>query len=184
MSSRGPITQRSERTLLALLGALSVANAAACSRSIEVAELGVQGESGDAGCVVVTCQGRVAECGDCEDNDLDGVADERDPDCWGACHDTEENWAPRQQCSNESCFFDDNCGLGNDDECVDLAPNGCDCHGCCEVGGQGRAVFLGTVDPDGEATCGAASVEDEVACASCELDEQCVNACEAGERCF
>lgn len=161
--------------------------AVACARSIEVAAIGDQvGSEGDDGgtCVVSECEGKVLACGDCVDNDQDGVSDAADPDCWGECHDSEESWSPRQLCSNESCFFDRNCGLGNDDECVLVTPNGCDCHGCCEVGARSTPVFLGTRDENDDPTCSAETASEPAACASCVLDEACFNACEAGERCL
>lgn len=182
VSSKGPSRRRVAR--LTWLLAAGAASGGACSRSIEVATLGERGNAPDAGCAITECGGRVFACGDCDDNDADGLSDALDPDCWGACHDSEMNWAPRQPCSNESCFFDHNCGLGNDQECVNLAPNGCDCHGCCEVAERGGAVFLGTVDSDENATCGASSVSDPAACASCVVDEQCFNSCTTGEACF
>jgi hypothetical protein len=166
--------------------ACGVAQGAACSRSIEVATVGEQPRAGDAdaGCNLTECDGVVLECGDCEDNDADGLSDAEDPDCWGACHDSEANWAPRQQCSNGSCFFDRNCGLGNDEDCVSLAPNGCDCHGCCELRGSNTSIFLGTLDDLQNPTCGAESSGDPTSCAVCEVDELCFNACEVGEVCF
>lgn len=158
---------------------------AGCVRSVEVATWGEQGEAAvDGGCVVLACEGRVFDCGDCRDNDADGLIDDEDPECWGTCHDSEASWAPRQSCSNQSCFFDHDCGLGNDDECVSLAPNGCDCHGCCEVSARDGAVFVGTVDAEGNPTCGSDAVADPVACASCVVDEQCFNPCAPGEVCF
>jgi hypothetical protein len=157
----------------------------ACSRSIEVATLGEGSQGGgDAGCEVRPCQGRVFACGDCEDNDEDGASDVLDPDCWGECHDSEESWAPRQLCSNDSCFFDGNCGLGNDEDCLELTPNGCDCHGCCQGNQRAEPIFLGTVDGAGVTTCGASSVDDPTSCEVCVVDEQCFNACESGDVCF
>lgn len=158
--------------------------ASACSRSIEVAAIGERADADAEFCVERPCQDVVLACGDCVDNDQDGLSDADDPDCWGACHDSEASWGPRQACSNGSCFFDRNCGLGNDDECALLAPNGCDCYGCCEVAARTTPVFLGTRDENDDPTCSAEVVSDTEACASCVVDEQCFNPCEAAEDCL
>lgn len=177
--------------------------AVGCERSIEVVRLtqteGNTSPSDDAGptsdatgqatldgssCVVRPCRGRVLLCGNCIDDDGDGLIDAQDPDCWGECNDSESAWAGRQVCSNLSCYFDRDCGIGNDQQCEELAPNGCDCYGCCEVDGRTTPIFLGTRNQSQRPTCSASSVEDEAACGVCELDEQCFNPCEAGEVCF
>jgi hypothetical protein len=74
-------------------------------------------------CRIASCGGRVTECGDCVDNDSDGVVDERDPECLGPCDNTEgpaltagvggETGGP---CVAD-CYFDFGNGPGNDD-CV------------------------------------------------------------------
>lgn len=187
---------------LGIVGALvltswSVAAACGCQRSIEVARVGALGE--DAGrqtapdtgiaadaadCVERSCRGRVMACGNCLDDDLDGLVDDLDPDCWGECHDSEAGWGLRQVCSNESCYFDRDCGLGNDQGCLELTPAGCDCHGCCEVEGRSEPVFLGTRDTGGAPTCNAASVLDVSSCVGCVLDAVCFKPCESGAECF
>lgn len=79
----------------------------------------VGGAGGTAACVVATCQGKTYECGDCKDNDADGLVDSKDPDCWGACQDNESGYKgniPGQQnppC-NQDCYFDQDSGAGND----------------------------------------------------------------------
>src|SRR5688500_14995939 len=37
------------------------------------------------------CQGHVYQCGNLADDDMDGLIDYQDPDCLGACDDTEES---------------------------------------------------------------------------------------------
>src|SRR5262249_51732889 len=40
-------------------------------------------------CYIAPCQGKVYACGDCIDNDGDGLVDSMDPDCLGACQNNE-----------------------------------------------------------------------------------------------
>jgi hypothetical protein len=61
-------------------------------------------------------------CGDCEDNDDDGLVDSDDPDCVGPCHNAEDTFygsIPGQSPSSceQDCYFDANVGAGND-RCV------------------------------------------------------------------
>ena len=78
-------------------------------------------------CSVTPCQGQVYQCGDCIDNDGDGLIDSDDPDCWGPCDNTEnsyyggivnQNNAPcRQGCyfhgetgsASDRCYWDHEC---------------------------------------------------------------------------
>jgi len=83
------------------------------------------GVTGDAsptgGCVVTECGGHVLACGDCLDNDGDGLIDSWDPECLGPCDNTEgpelnagvggETGGP---CKSD-CYFDFGNGSGNDD---------------------------------------------------------------------
>ncbi len=87
-------------------------------------------------CVVRTCQNKTYDCGDCQDNDGDGLTDADDPECLGACQNSEETFAgniPGQNnapCKHD-CYFDKDTGHGNDDcrwdhRCDELEPqNGC-----------------------------------------------------------
>lgn len=70
-------------------------------------------------CHVTACANHVYACGDCLDNDGDGLADMDDPDCLGPCHNSESmfflqipgaNNAPCKQ----DCYFDQDSGSGND----------------------------------------------------------------------
>jgi hypothetical protein len=104
--------------------------AAACSREIElgydVASVGAGGAGGstpgsDAGpCQIATCQGKTYACGDCIDNDGDGLVDSQDPDCLGPCDNTEESYfggIPGQNNApcKQDCYFDQDTGSGNDE---------------------------------------------------------------------
>jgi hypothetical protein len=68
----------------------------------------------------VDCQGHYYQCGDLEDNDGDGLVDYQDPDCLGACDNTEDSFfggIPGQAgppCTVD-CYFDQDSGAGNDD---------------------------------------------------------------------
>jgi hypothetical protein len=136
-------------------------------------------------CAPVTCRGRTLACGDCIDNDQDGLTDADDPECLGPCDDTEAwlSTSPRP-CPTGDCFFEPNCGGGNDSRCIDLTPNGCDCNGCCALPGGTTTVLLGTVDSDGLATCNNAALDDPSRCAPCEIDLSCFNECGPCELCL
>jgi hypothetical protein len=134
-------------------------------------------------CVPISCGGRTLQCGDCKDNDKDGLVDANDPDCYGPCSNSEATLAGRTQpCETSTCFFDFDCGSGNDQHCMDLVPNGCDCHGCCQVGAG--SVSLASVDSKGKPTCTFATLSDPGACQACTLDPACSNPCDACEVCF
>ncbi|HEX3773477.1 MAG TPA: hypothetical protein VHV51_03380 [Polyangiaceae bacterium] len=77
-------------------------------------------DAGSAACIVTACQGKVYACGDCVDNDGDGLIDSADPECTGACDNTEDSFfggipgANNAPC-HEDCYFDQNSGSGDDD---------------------------------------------------------------------
>jgi len=71
------------------------------------------------GCQESACQGKVYKCGDCMDNDGDGLIDSADPECTGPCDDTEDSYyggIPGQNNApcREDCYFDQDTGTGND----------------------------------------------------------------------
>ncbi|HEY3498804.1 MAG TPA: hypothetical protein VGK73_29135 [Polyangiaceae bacterium] len=82
---------------------------------------GESGEGGTPGCQKALCAGREYDCGDCEDNDLDGVMDAGDPDCLGPCDNTEDSYYPDIPGQNgggncrQDCYFDQ--GMGANDQC-------------------------------------------------------------------
>jgi hypothetical protein len=89
---------------------------------------GAAGTAGESACEVRECGRKVFACGDCVDNDEDGLTDALDPECFGACDNAEElfggsipgqNNAPCKQ----DCFFDQDSGSGND---------GCDWTHACD----------------------------------------------------
>lgn len=81
---------------------------------------GTGGASGE--CVPALCpDGNPYGCGDCIDNDDDGVADDKDPECLGPCDDTEGpillTGTPGEtgnQCGAD-CYFDRGNGSGSGD---------------------------------------------------------------------
>lgn len=79
----------------------------------------VQTDGGTFTCYIAPCQGKVYECGDCMDNDGDGLVDSQDPDCLGACQNNEQGFfggIPGQNnapCKSD-CYWDQDTGSGND----------------------------------------------------------------------
>jgi hypothetical protein len=94
----------------------------------------VDGDSGGTGaCVPATCAGRTYQCGDCIDNDGDGLIDSRDPGCIGPCDNTESRYdlgipgGDTATCRRD-CYYDQDQGSGNDgcsydQRCDPLAPD-------------------------------------------------------------
>lgn len=72
------------------------------------------------GCERVWCDPHhLYACGDCQDNDADGLVDMQDPDCLGPCQNTEESFSgaiPGQNhlACEQDCYFDPDSGSGND----------------------------------------------------------------------
>lgn len=72
-------------------------------------------------CVITTCNDKLLECGNCEDDDGDGFVDAHDRECLGPCDNTEgpaltagvggEGGGP----CKADCYFDFGNGSGNDD---------------------------------------------------------------------
>ena len=75
------------------------------------------------------------------------------------------------------------CKVEQDPKCIrncqKLAPNGCDCFGCCAVNAGGTAVSVMLV-----ATCTADKFGDATACPRCTQNPSCVNTCEKCEVCL
>jgi len=91
------------------------------------------GAAGAGACLETECQGRVYLCGNCQDDDQDGLVDAADPDCLGPCHNAEDTYygsIPGQNGGNcsKDCYFDQDSGGGNDDcawdqRCDSLEPD-------------------------------------------------------------
>jgi hypothetical protein len=71
------------------------------------------------GCAIALCQGHEYECGNCLDDDGDGIIDSADPDCLGPCDNSEDNLDLEipgiGATCNRDCYFDQDSGSGNDD---------------------------------------------------------------------
>lgn len=84
-------------------------------------------------CLPAPCAGRIRQCGDCIDNDGDGLVDADDPGCIGACDNSEDVYDLRipggdtATCQRD-CYYDDDQGSGNDgcsydQRCDPLSPD-------------------------------------------------------------
>jgi hypothetical protein len=121
------------------------------------------GAGGSASCEPVACRGKIYACGNCDDDDGDGLADALDPECLGPCDDSESAFAspgPGQTSCRLDCAFDRDAGLGNDRCSWDLR---------CDPRSPGTAI-------------GCASTDDSVAAEQCGESiagqaEACVDSC-------
>jgi hypothetical protein len=126
-------------------------------------------ESSEAECQTATCYGHVYECGDCLDNDGDGLVDGADPDCWGPCDNNESGFKPNLPggtpaggpCPEVDCFFDHDHGSGNDDCHWSFRCDPLDPHPSC-------SHDLEWTIPSGDVTCEEALVSQS---------EQCLSVC-------
>ncbi len=94
---------------------------------------GTAAVGGTGGCQIIECAGRLTLCGDCIDNDDDGLVDNDDPECLGPCDNTEGavlltgvGGETGNQCGAD-CYFDFGNGSGGGDckwnrSCDPLAP--------------------------------------------------------------
>ena len=73
----------------------------------------------DHSCHNSACQGKIYKCGNCIDDDGDGLTDSGDPECTGPCDNTEDSYfggIPGQNnapCRSD-CYFDQDTGSGDD----------------------------------------------------------------------
>jgi hypothetical protein len=118
------------RRVVAVALAAIIGQAAGCNAEVEVgsdlgAAMGAGGEGGSAGmagapsCMVTSCGSMRWHCGNCVDDDGDGLIDAEDPDCIGACDDTEGSFdtgiaPPASGSCALDCYFDMDNGVGND----------------------------------------------------------------------
>jgi hypothetical protein len=81
---------------------------------------GAAGAAGEASCERSACYGKVYLCGNCKDDDGDGLIDAEDPECTGPCDDREDSLAvglPGEAATtcSEDCYFDRGNGAGHGD---------------------------------------------------------------------
>mgnify|MGYP001818659813 CR=1 FL=1 len=105
------------------------------------------GNGGTAVCYQIQCENRITTCGDCLDNDEDGLIDNFDPECLGPCDNYEgpELFAGvggegAEQCKAD-CYFDFGNGAGNDDckwsrSCDPLSPKAQCTYDAGKLGGK------------------------------------------------
>jgi hypothetical protein len=95
------------------------------------------GELADGGCGIARCGSQLYACGNCVDDDGDGLSDARDPDCLGPCHNNERGFATgipsfgATSCNRLDCYYDTNQGFGEgcrySHSCDPLSPSGSTC---------------------------------------------------------
>jgi hypothetical protein len=200
---------------------------------------GASGVGGASGCSQARCGNTVFACGDCSDNDGDGLLDADDPECFGPCDNTEgslmlgiqgnDTGSCNADCAfdrgasrNDGCTYTHQCDANSiapdypptgrskceydesatipgksgtcadfraaqpascTDSCLPLAPNGCDCFGCCEIPGRsGRFVYVGRDGAEFD-RCTVDMLDDTSACPPCAPVDSCFNRCEECEYC-
>lgn len=189
-------------------------------------------------CTITYCRANIYSCGDCLDNDGDGLTDAADPECLGPCDNTEDSFysgiagQSSAPCKLD-CYFD--LATGNDgchwshkcdplsvppdyspsgqsecaydpsaavpetsatcaelasqqvptclNVCLPLAPNGCDCFGCCELPpGSAQFAWIGST-LNGVGSCDSSHMDDPKACRPCTPVKSCFNDCGPCEIC-
>jgi hypothetical protein len=94
-------------------------------------------------CYVTPCQGKVYQCGNCIDDDQDGLIDSQDPDCLGFCQNNEKAFFGAIPGQNKApckmdCYWDQDTGAGNDE---------CYWSHACDTFEQGGTVNNISFDP-------------------------------------
>ena len=110
-------------------------------------------------CAPASCGGFLRLCGDCLDNDGDGLVDSEDPACIGPCDDTEDRYdldiRDTPTCMRD-CYYDNDQGSGNDGcaydaRCDELSP---DAPTCVYTPGGGGIACPDTQPPLCDDVCG------------------------------
>lgn len=109
----------------------------------------VTGDGGTTECVPVPCGDQVYQCGNCVDDDMDGLVDALDPDCVGACDNNEGGYdlgipgGEVGRCPRD-CYYDTNQGRGDmcewDIQCDDTLAM----HQMCRPSGPARCPEVQT----------------------------------------
>jgi hypothetical protein len=107
-------------------GGVAAAAGSAAGGTLDLAGTGganaVAGSAAQAGapaCEKTLCRGKEYQCGNCADDDADGLSDSLDPDCLGPCDDDELGLstglsAKQTGSCKQDCYFDGDNGTGND----------------------------------------------------------------------
>ncbi len=95
-------------------------------------------------CYITACAGKVYACGDCKDNDGDGLFDSHDPDCLGPCQNNEAGFQGNIPGQNNApckadCYWDKDSGGGGDT---------CSWSHKCDPFEQGSDMFPGQFAPE------------------------------------
>lgn len=158
------------RIAVALLGAAAcLAVPSACSDAVVDVAAGATGGGVAPAHVPVACEKKYYACGDGLDNDDDGLVDAADPDCLGACDDSEDALSPNlpgdpgSPCKLD-CFWDGGNGSGHDgcawdhrcdplEVAPDFPPEGAAC------------AYDATVEPAPGESCADAATSQAAECA-------------------
>jgi hypothetical protein len=134
---------------------------------VQVSDAGVTVHDPDGGtwtCYPTTCASHLLQCGDCIDNDGDGLIDEHDPDCLGPCSNSEANLfgsvgGGTSSACNLNCYFNFGQGRGSgcswDHSCDPLTPVA----GCAYVPPASRNAGLNMACPDQQSAACLSSCE-------------------------
>ena len=104
------------------VGGVSSSGSGGSAGSLQLGGTASGGLANDAGapaCVMTQCRGQTYECGNCSDDDADGLVDALDPDCFGPCDNDELGLStglktPQAAACKQDCYFDGDNGPGND----------------------------------------------------------------------
>jgi len=100
-------------------GAISVDDGAVAADGAVLIDGSAAVDGGPIVCGITMCGSFLYACGDCIDNDADGLVDSTDPDCLGPCHNNEAGFYPMipggggAPCRLD-CYYDSNSGSGDD----------------------------------------------------------------------
>lgn len=130
---------------------------------------GASSAGGEPPCAPTECRGKLYACGDCNDNDDDGLVDALDPACLGPCDDDEVGFstglANNGAACRQDCYFDGDAGPGNDK---------------CEWSHQCDPLSVApSYPPSGEARCGYDPAPSGLDCASASVEQPtaCLDSC-------
>jgi hypothetical protein len=130
---------------------------------------GASAQGGERPCAKTSCRGKEYQCGNCSDDDADGLSDALDPDCLGPCDDDELGLSTglsgnQAAVCRQDCYFDGDAGPGNDK---------CEWSYACDL-----LSLAPDYPPSGEARCAYdSSMSDACALLEAEQPQSCLDAC-------